>query len=338
MSVMKDFILTWLPDAQCGDEEARLRLLTAGIKPDFKCVSDMVTTAAEYRLKGWSVVPQLPGAKQPCVKWKPYQTRLPTVEELVDWWTRWPDAGIAVVLGPVSNLFAVDVDGEDAHKALVRNLGGVPGTAKSLSGSGKRYRYHLLFSHPPIETNAKFCPWCPTLEFRGHGGIIVLPPSRHKSGGRYRWADGASSYEIDLLEVPAPIVRALRARTQQRKPSSASVFRTVATSTSTQLGLARHVPNFRTLHIATRSFLYGEYADGPDWNCRLFRAACDLAGNGISKETATSLLLAGAQPWNAEETQHALTTIESAFSEQRYPAERRPKRVRTSVSKGGKQA
>lgn len=328
MSAMKNFILTWLPDAQCGDEEARLRLLTVGTTPNFKCVPEMVMTAAEYRLKGWSIVPQLPGAKQPCVKWKEFQIRLPTVDEMFGWWTRWPEAGIALVLGPVSDVLVVDVDGEDAYRALVGHLGDVPKTPKVLSGSGKPYRFHLFFADPKIETNAKFCPWCPTLEFRGKGGIVVLPPSVHRSGRRYRWADGAEIDEIELPEVPAPILRELRARNRRRTCHPSSTPMAATSSTSPRPGLARQVLNFDRLASETQKFLYSVYANGGDWNCRLFRAACDLAGNGIAKEMATSLLLAGARPWNNEETQHALATIESAYSQHRYPAERRHRLAR----------
>ena len=216
MAALKQAVLAYLPDAQGGNPQSRLQLLRLGLDHNQDSVPEILSAAAAYRLKGWSVVPQLPGEKKPCIRWKPYQTRLPTVAEMQAWWDRWPDAGIAVVLGPISNLLAVDVDGEDAHRALVQRLGRVPQTARSISGSGKPHRYHLFFSHPGATTNAKYCPWHPNLEFRGHGGIVVLPPSRHKSGGHYRWGDGASVFEIAPARVPAGIFRELRHRNQRQ--------------------------------------------------------------------------------------------------------------------------
>jgi hypothetical protein len=73
-----------------------------------------MSIALGYRDRGWVVVPQLPGAKQPCLKWKEFQERVPTVEEMTRWFTHWPSAGLALVLGPVSGVFVLDVDGPEA--------------------------------------------------------------------------------------------------------------------------------------------------------------------------------------------------------------------------------
>lgn len=330
MGCLKQKVLEYLPDAQVGDQDARLRLLSLGVDADQEPVPEIVAEAAAYRLRGWSVVPQMSGAKKPCVLWKQFQERLPSVDEIEAWWRRRPDAGIAVALGPVSNLFVVDVDGEDAHHVLLKRLGSVPKTARSISGSGKPHRYHLFFSHPDVDTSAKFCPWHENLEFRGQGGIVVLPPSKHKSGGHYRWADGASVSEIAPAQVPASIVRELRARDQRRAKRNvpAASQRTAPATSPPRSGFVggdRQLIVSLRRHLARRTmlFLAGKYADGPDWNCRLFKAACDLAGNSVPKETATRLLLAGAKPWNSEEVENALRTIESAYSQDRAPAKRK---------------
>lgn len=46
--------------------------------------------------------------------------------------------------------------------------------------------------------------------FRGHGGYVVLPPSWHKSGERYRWLKNRSPFEMRLPEVPEVILEELR--------------------------------------------------------------------------------------------------------------------------------
>src|SRR4051794_22933083 len=84
--------------------------------------ASILPAALAYLRRGFSVVPQLAGAKHPCVKWKPFQDRLPTEEEWRGWAERWPTAGLAAVLGPVSGLFAIDVDGPGAHAALDARL------------------------------------------------------------------------------------------------------------------------------------------------------------------------------------------------------------------------
>lgn len=265
-----------------------------------------------YRVeRGWSVVPQRPGEKRPTVGWKPYQSIPPRPSQLYDWYRQWPDAGVALVLGPVSGAFAIDCDGEEGHRALLGHLGSVPEAATSISGSGKPYRYHLLFQHPgpDVPTQARYCPWSEKLEFRGEGGMIVIPPSLHPSGRCYAWEDGKAPWERELPPLPSQILEALRRRTQSRA------------ATPSPGAPARITPiRIGGLCGATRRFLSGEFAFDPGWNCRLFRAACDMAGNSVPEANATEMLLRGAQPRTEQDRQQALRTIQSAYAEDRYPA------------------
>src|SRR5262249_41497250 len=159
----------FLAKKNCPPPPGKKALATAG--------TDALAAALAYRKLGFSVVPQRPGAKHPAVKWKPFQTRRPTEVEIRYWFKLWPDAGLAVVLGAVSSLFAIDVDGEEAHDVLVARLGGEPLAPKVMSGSGDPRRYHLYFRCPELPTKAKQTPWHPKLEFRGERGIVILPPS-----------------------------------------------------------------------------------------------------------------------------------------------------------------
>ena len=263
--------------------------------------------ALAYRSRGWSVVPQLPGGKHPCVKWKPFQDRLPTEEEIRAWFSRWPHAGIAVVLGPVSRLFVIDVDGPEAHAVLLQRLGEEPRAPKVLSGSRKPHRYHLFFLHPDVSTKAKATPLHEKLEFRGHRGIVIAPPSLHKSGHPYVWAPGQSLDELPLPELPSAIVASLAPPPRPKSrpivpPSSAADLDGLDASTS------------------TIEFLRGIYAEGPNWNGRLFRAGCDLASRAIPYDQAEKLLINGARPWDDSEAEIARRTIASAFSEPREPS------------------
>ena len=267
---------------------------------------ETLLVALDYLRRGWLVVPQLPGAKKPCVLWKPYQTQRATEDVVREWFEQWPKAGIAVVLGPISDLFVIDEDGPEAHLALMERLGREPVTPKSISGSRKPHRYHLFFQHPDLPTKAKFTPWHPKLEFRGTGGLIILPPSLHKSGNRYSWAEGRSPAELPLPVLPDEIQEELGSHRQN------SYSAELATVTDAD-------PKDFEVSTSTQQFLLGAYSNGPSWNDRLFRAACDLAGRGVSKEVAKPKLLAGARPWNETERNNAMRTIESAYSQSRVP-------------------
>lgn len=261
--------------------------------------------ALEYLEEGWSIVPQLPGAKKPCVKWKEFQDRRPYDEELVDWFERWPKAGLALVLGPISGILVVDVDGPEAHEALLERLGREPQAPKAISGSRKPFRYHLYFRHPDLATKAKSTPWHPKLEFRGKGGIVVIPPSLHKSGNRYAWARGRSLDDLSLPDLPRGILEALKPL-PPRGPAGPQ---------PTQV-----IPRGIGASASTRAFLSGKFAEGPNWNDRLFKAACDLCARNLPVEEAEQLLLAGACPWNMGEEESARRTILSAYSRPREPA------------------
>ena len=71
---------------------------------------------------------------------------------------------------------------------------------------------------------------------------------------------------------------------------------------------------------STAALLVGKYADGPRWNERLFRAACDLAGRGVPLAVVKTRLLQGARPWDDQQREAAMSTIQSAYSSPRSPA------------------
>ena len=54
--------------------------------------------------------------KRPLIAWEPYQTRLPTVNEVRDWWGRWPAANIGMPTGRLSGVVVLDADSGDAKK------------------------------------------------------------------------------------------------------------------------------------------------------------------------------------------------------------------------------
>jgi hypothetical protein len=291
---------TWLDNRR--EEAGRLPATAWPTLPTLAEGTDcLLDVALAYRERGWSVVPQRPGDKKPTIRWKPYQEVLPSSADLQSWFRQWPSAGLAVVLGPVSDLFVIDVDGPEAHTALMSHLGEEPSAPKAISGSRKPHRFHLFFRCPDDATKAKATPWHPQLEFRGQGGIVVIPPSLHKSGHRYAWVPGRSPADVPLPEVPGPILATLRKKTRSCPTVPVPV------------------PDSLEVSPSTRRFLAGRYAEGPRWNDRLFQAACDLAGRSIPQETAEPLLLAGARPWNEAEREKALRTICSAYNQTRVP-------------------
>lgn len=276
-----------------------------------------------YRQHGWSVVPIAPGEKRTLVKWKPYQEALPGDGEIDEWWTRFPDASICVVLGTISGIVAVDSDSAEAHDIFVARLGGVPPTLCARSGSHAPGKFHYFFRPPDFATRATTNPWHPQLEFRGERGILVLPPSLHKSGRRYEWLNLPStpaSFLDAILPLPELVASTWRSHLDQKsKP-------TPIPTNGPQIQLPNGPQTVNEIEMryilcaATRGWLRGHFAESAKWNDRLFRAACDLAGSGVTLFVAEPLLLAGARPRTGDDILKARATIASAYGSPRHSA------------------
>lgn len=172
----------------------------------------MLTSALEYLHQGYSVFPICSPAmgkhshgggecknvgKRPMVKWEAFQTRLPTIEEIRTWWARWPQANIGLATGALSRVVVLDADSGDAKK-LAMDQGGVDRTPAVFTG--KPGGIHFWLAHPGDEVS-NFARKRPGLDFRGDGGYVLVPPSRHASGAYYRWVDGTA--DLDPAPIPS---------------------------------------------------------------------------------------------------------------------------------------
>lgn len=289
--------------------------------------------ALAYDELGLIVIPQRPGDKRPLVPWHEYKQATSSLGErgIRSFWEhQFPDAGVMAVLGPPSGIVAVDVDGEQAHRAFLDRMGELPHTATVKTGNPDPFRKHLLFRLPAdLKTTAGITPWDPGLEFRGLGGLIILPPSIHPSGNEYRWLDGLSIWEAGLADLPEQICREFRQRSESRPVSNDSLRppmsegRAVSDGIKLTIRERLNISRIPFITRATRQFLLAMYAAGPQWNQRLFNAACDLNRCGWTQSRATQLLIKGAQPWDQQQLINALATIDSAYSKQRVAASKR---------------
>lgn len=117
--------------------------------------------ALDYHGHGWAAIPCCPPdhvgvgkthlsrcdspGKVPLVKWKEYQESAPTAAETAKWWRDSPNANVYLVLGPVSGLMGVDVDGEQGEAFLAEASGGdLPPTLEfTTPGGGRRLLYAI---------------------------------------------------------------------------------------------------------------------------------------------------------------------------------------------------
>lgn len=162
--------------------------------------------ALSYLKKGWAVIPikspsmikskmdpkeLIRQCKIPLIPWKEFQSRLPTEQEVTEWFDKWPDANIGIITGKISNLVVFDLDSESAVE-YAENEGGFPETVKVKTGKG----YHVYMQHPGFEVRGSVNKEL-DIDIRADGGYVLAPASVHGSGNVYEWEAGYSIHEID---------------------------------------------------------------------------------------------------------------------------------------------
>jgi hypothetical protein len=115
------------------------------------------------------------------------------------WWRRWPQANVGLATGICFD--ALDIDGPEGLAALGEFQGAaglrLPGPLVATGGGGWHHWFRPtgLGNRPPRGLAH--------VDWRGRGGCVLAPPSRHISGRPYRWLQ--SPDRMPLPEVPAAL-------------------------------------------------------------------------------------------------------------------------------------
>jgi hypothetical protein len=105
------------------------------------------------------------------------------------WWSKFPDANLAIATGTESRLVVVDIDGPEGEASLAeleKFHGPVPLTVQVRTARGR----HLYFDYPPgVERIKSSSRQNLKIDIRGDGGYVVAAPSKHHSGKSYELID-----------------------------------------------------------------------------------------------------------------------------------------------------
>jgi hypothetical protein len=173
---------------------------------------EILDQALEYLDRGWGVLPISPTEKTPLPKWGHFvdTLTLPTEQEVIKWWTEWPDAQLAIITGPLSGLVVVDCDNEEARQSAEKlGLTSTPVVVKTRKG------WHYYFQYPRNERWVKNrvgradgdgaeWPAVGGLDLRGSKGYVLAPPSKN-----YSWQimQGADWDDLPVYSAPKTLVR-----------------------------------------------------------------------------------------------------------------------------------
>ncbi len=161
-------------------------------------LSNMIDVALSYHSMGFSIFPLWKGTKnKPIVSWKKYMTQRATEDEVRNWWTKYPDANIAIATGNISNLFILDTEKDFDLSSIDIPTDVI--TAKT--GSGGRHFYFRIPHNSTILTHIEIWGSDPKskADIKGEKGYVVAPPSFNSDlNSYYEWM----SDENEITEAP----------------------------------------------------------------------------------------------------------------------------------------
>lgn len=183
--------------------------------------------------------------------------------QIAEWWGGGSTYNVAIATGSGLVVLDVDVDhdagkfGDETLADLEQQYGPLPETWTCLTGGGGVH-YYFQCDDPALTVTVGFAPG---LDYRGTGGYIVAPPSKHPQTGRcYEWEASSTPKNVSLAPLPEWLHR-LMLQGKKDKPK-------------------------QTKHTEVP----GKVAEGQR-NDVLFKLASSLRGKGLSQKAITAALM-----------------------------------------------
>ncbi|RLI82626.1 hypothetical protein DRP04_03595 [Archaeoglobales archaeon] len=167
----------------------------------------------EYLSIGFSVIPIAVAPpsdleKKPLIKWKEFQRRKPTKEEIQKWLDEFKLFNIAIVTGSVSNLTVLDFDVDEDLKLDTTTV-----------KTGKGYQYYF----EGVRKTEVICK-SPDVRIKGESSYVLAPPSVHPTGKLYAFIPGKGLEKLkpvdDLDKIITKILRKYGIKKEEEKSRS----------------------------------------------------------------------------------------------------------------------
>jgi hypothetical protein len=254
----------------------------------------ILDAALDYAEAGFSVIPVRPSDKAPYTAHGLKEATTDT-ETIREWWTRWPDANVAIACGKVShNIVVLDVDMKEKKNGLRSinawqvNHGDFPETVVANTPSGGLH-FFFRVADPSLYKNRVEA--IPGVDIRGDGAYVVVYPSVGANGKWYTWRRGVSCIEIEeIADANASVLELLE---MNSRDSAANRQQDAAKKQRVDM---HHVPEGQR-------------------NDTLFRFASKMVGSGISRDAALEAARAEVATWdNPLPDFEIVKTVDSAYN------------------------
>ena len=250
--------------------------------------------AARFAAAGVPIFPCKPAEKRPLTE-HGFRDATSDDRQIARWWSRWPEANIGMPTGRASAVEVVDIDVHGRVRGfaafeLARREGLVDrwqALVKTASGG-----MHAYYPADPDRVQASWQAASAGIDFRGEGGYVIVPPSLVLFEGN------RSAYELigagrgDAVSIDGSALR------QFLDPRP--------TPTATMPAEARRDVDAERIAAWLAARAEGER------NRALYWAACRLAENGITDQSARNVLGPAAEHAGLHQAE-ILTTIRSAY-------------------------
>ena len=193
---------------------------------------EVIDAALGYARLGWAVLPMASvdenglcrctkgedcqsSGKHPLVKWS-HISKPASEEQIVNWWSKSPHAGLGILTGGISGIFVLDVDdrngGYDSLYSLEQTHGSLPNTVSvKTGGGGQHYYFRANGLQIPGRIGLR-----PGIDIKGERGYVVAPPSLHKSGRVYEW--DCHPDEVQIADPPEWLIDLIIKTEKWREP------------------------------------------------------------------------------------------------------------------------
>lgn len=170
-------------------------------------MENMLRFALGYARRGFDVVPLIPNTKRPMRK---FADRPPmTEEEIIEVWTKTPNANIAL---KTIDFWVLDIDvhgKKNGYQSLKewKHVKKIPRTSQVLTASGGK---HLYFKKPVGFTMPQKVDFLEGVDIKFHVNNYVVAPPSVVNGSVYKWDMEKSLDNLEFAMATDELVKAIK--------------------------------------------------------------------------------------------------------------------------------